>query len=349
MLKLRVNAIAVRVAVAGALVAGAVAMSSGPALATGLTSHRVAGFQSEVSCLTTALCVVAGYDNKGVGDVVEVRNGVPGHVSVVRHTQGIYSVSCPNKFGCVALGRPTNDIGALFITINGRGQVTGSKPVKVPAGVTIDRIFCSRLRTCAVAGTNFFASPIGIEVGSWNGSKLSLHRVAPPKGSTDTVIEGISCWGTSCEMVGYADKVAVVHGLTLAVNRGKPGRLRTVNGDSLYGVSCVSRSRCYAVGFDRDGGVVLTLNGGVAGSPQATRSDLFAIACTGSACTAAGEQLGGTAFVGTLVAVAAGRVTSSQVVSASGGYDGDGAVARVRGVVTAVGPAHRGGSEITTG
>jgi hypothetical protein len=195
-----------------------------------LTNKPVPGIQVLVSCLSTHLCVLGGNSEKGIGDIVAVRNGVPASLQTVRHTQSMYSVSCPSASGCVALARPA--------------------------------------------------------------------------------------------------------------------KLRTIANDSLYGVSCSAKSRCYAAGFTQTGGLVLTLNGASPSKPQHVKADLFAIACSGTACTAAGEQLGGTAFVGVLVSVAAGHISSSKVVAQSGGYTG---VARVRSVFTAIGSAQHAGSEVTTG
>jgi len=344
-----VAAAAARIALAPVLAAGAVALAAGPAQASGLKNQHVAGFQYAVSCLSSKLCVLAGYNNASVGDIVPVRSGVPGRASAVRHTQAIYSVSCPGVSGCVALGRPSNDVGALFVSISRSGVPTRSKLVKVPPGVTISHIACTSLRNCEVAGTDIFVSLRTMEIGSWNGSRLSLHRVTGPKG-TDDIIEGMSCSGASCAVVGYAEKLAKVQGIIVTTSHGKPAGLHTVAGDSLYGVSCVSKTRCYASGFSQHGGLVLTVNRGVGGSPSKVMPDLFGIACKGNSCTAVGEQLppqpSADAFWGDIVSVSSGKVTSIQRVPASGGYTG---VARIGSVFTAVGTAQHGGSEVTTG
>jgi hypothetical protein len=345
----RVAAAAARIALAPVLAAGAVALAAGSAQASGLKNQHVAGFQYAVSCLSSQLCVLAGYNNASTGDVVPVRHGTVGRPSAVGHTQQIYSVSCPGASGCVALSRPNNDIGALFVSISRSGVPTRSRLVKVPPGVTLTQISCTSLRSCEVAGTDIFVSQHTIEVGSWNGSRLTLHRVNGPKGTDDT-IGAVSCSGTSCAVAGYAEKLAKIQGIIVTTSHGKPTGLHTFAGEALYGVSCVSKTRCYASGNGQHGGVVLTVNRGVPGSPSRVKPDLFGIACKGNSCTAAGEQLApppSTAFYwGAIVSVSSGKVTSTQLAPASGGYNG---VARVGSVFTAVGTAQHGGSEVTTG
>ena len=347
----RIVIAAARVAVTASIIVSVVALAPWPVQASGhaparLTSKPVPGIQSAVSCLTIRLCVLGGQSSKGKGDIVAVHGGVPDRPQFVSHSQVMYSISCPNAAGCVAIARPTDDVGALFVKISAAGKVSGTKLITVPPGVTIDRISCTKLASCEVTGTDFLASPEAIEVGGWNGSKLSLHKVAPPKGTLDPSVQGISCAGTFCDVVGYADKGFNNVGFVVPVSRGKPGKLHTAPGDSLSGVACPSQSRCYAAGFTRTGGVVLTLNGASPAAPRPVKADLSAIACSGAACTGAGEQLGGTGFVGVLVAVNGGHVTSSTVVSPSGGYAD---VARMRDVFMAIGPAQHAGSELTRG
>jgi hypothetical protein len=350
MLRRTVAVLAGRFGLVGVLVCGALAFAGTPAQASALNEVRVSGVQTDVSCLSSKLCVLAGCDNHGVGDLIPLLGGVPGRLSTVAGTQGIYGVSCPSASGCVALGRTSNDIGAMLISINGSGLLTKTVSVKVPSGVTLDRIACTGVHSCEVAGTDIFVSH-AVEVGSWNGHTLSLHRVGAPAGSTDTVVEGVSCSGTACEVVGYAEKVAVVKGLIVTISHGKPTGLHVVPGDSLYGVSCTSATLCYASGFNQSGGLILTVKRGVASAPAHVASDLSGIACRGTACTAVGEQLPPppttAAFYGSLVTVSSGKVIASQLVPASGGYN---SVAAARGgFFAAVGSAQGAGSEVTTG
>jgi hypothetical protein len=348
-LRKRVLASAARAAVAGVLILVVLAMSTGTTLAAGLRNESVKGVQFAASCLSRTLCVLAGYTPGGVGDIVVVHNGVPGHVSTVATLQGVVSVSCPSASGCVAIGNQAG-VGVRFVEVNASGVVTSSRLVTVPAGVVLSRVACTKLTACAVAGTDIFLSPTAIEVGSWNGSILKLHAVSPPKGTTDVAVEGLSCWGAACDLVGYLEKGVTVTGYVVTATDGKPGHLQSVPGDSLEGVSCMSASRCYAAGYTQAGGLIVTLNSGKASSPQHVKPDLFAIACAGSSCTAVGEELppspSADAFWGAIVTVSSGKATSTQAISESGGYNG---VGRIGSDFTAVGSAQKIGSEVTTG
>ncbi|HEY8081376.1 MAG TPA: hypothetical protein VIE15_04735 [Acidimicrobiales bacterium] len=310
----------------------------------------MAGIQFATSCLTAHLCVVTGYSNRSVGDVVAVRSGVPGHVSLVPGTQSVASVSCPTAAGCIGLERPGNDVGTGFVTINAAGVVTHTVRVATPSGVNLLRIACSSLRYCEVAGDDVFVSPAALEVGTWNGTRLALHRVASVPKATNTIVEGVSCVATTCVVVGYANHLPTNVGFILSVTGGSRFKLRTVAGDSLYDVSCANQARCFAVGFNSTGGVVVALTGGVATSVAATPPDLFGIACVGFACTAVGQQLppppSSDSFWGVVLAVTGGRVGTPQLVSQSGGFND---VARVGSAYTAIGTSHGIGSVVTAG
>jgi hypothetical protein len=79
----------------------------------------------------------------------------------------------------------------------------------------------------------------------------------------------------------------------LPVTCGQPGAVRLLHGYGLDGVSCVSASRCYAVGFNNLWSVVTTLSSGKPGSPdKVSNAYLYALACRRTGCTAGGWRLG---------------------------------------------------------
>jgi hypothetical protein len=332
-------------------IAAQAATTAGPAL----TNKLVHGFQDQVSCLTSKLCVLAGYNSFGTGDIVALRNGVPGTVSVVRHTSRVYTVSCPNSGGCVAVADPSSGAGAEFVSVSKSGVVTSAKAVSDPAGDSITEISCTKLTNCDVAGTNLFTTPWKIVAGTWNGKKLSLHTVSSPKGTTTTSILGLSCASTNCDVVGYSTSGATDLGLSLPVSSGKPGKLHTAKGDSFYGVSCVSKSVCYATGFKTNAdGLVVTIKNGAIGPGQTTAASLFGIACSGATCTAVGEQIppqtSKDVYWGTLISLSSGKISKTiTYVQVSFGFNG---VARVGKFFAAVG-ASQGNvkypTEVTTG
>jgi hypothetical protein len=269
-------------------VAPAVEASASP---TTYTTHPIAGFQSHVACLTPTRCVVGGYNIHGQADVVVVNGGVPGHVSLIPASQDVYGISCPNAAGCVALVRDKTDVGTELVTINAAG-VTGH-PVTYPDpnGAAIFAIACTSLRSCTLAGNNLTSTPNSIELATWNGARLTFHRIPGVAKSTFTVIEGVACVATTCDVVGYSNTHSLNVGISLIDHGGTAFKLHTVANDSLYGVSCISPARCYADGFNQAGGIFVVLtNGALTSSTPTVGVSYYGITCSGASCVAAGQE-----------------------------------------------------------
>ena len=299
------------------------------------------------------LCVLVGYNNSAVGDVVLVHHGVPGPGSAIKGSKALYSVSCTEGAGCVAVGSPADDVGTLVVTLDAAGAITSSRVITVPSGVTLSRIACVSVKDCVLGGNDIFVSPPALEVGHWNGTALVLHQVKGPTGTSIPSIQGVSCSGTACLLVGYADKGATSEGIAITTAGGQPTGLHTVPGDSIYGVSCATETLCYGAGFARSGGIVLTIHNGVAGAVAHAPGDLLSIACHSSSCTAVGSVFppasahSKAAFYGLVANVSSGKIVSTQSVALSGGFD---SVARAGSAFAAVGSTQvLGDSEVTTG
>jgi len=313
------------------------------------TSKGVSGYQFVVSCLSAKLCVLGGYNGKGVGDIVPVRNGTPQAAVTFKGTSAVYGVSCPNPSGCVALARTSNDVGAVFAAIGKSGKVTKSAKVSLPPLVSLQHLSCTRLTSCEVVGlddTGF--ARYAIEVGSWNGKKLTLHKTKVYKG--DVTVTDIACIGTSCDVAGYIlGSNSKDTGFDLTVSHGSIGKLHTAADDALYGISCVSASRCYADGFSTGPsgeGLVVTANNGTIGSPHSVSGDLAGIACAGSSCTAVGSA-GSTE--GEIGGVSSGVPGTPDVFPGIGPVNG---VAVIGGMFFAIGSSGPGShlpSELTYG
>lgn len=315
--------------------------------ASSIASHNVPGYQGSISCLSASLCVVAGYDTHSVGDIVDVRNGSATKTIPVGGTDSVYAVSCAGASGCVALGRTSNGVGEDVIAISSAGLVTKVTRITVPVGVTLDRVACTSPTTCEVAGTDIFETPAPIEIGSWNGTKVSLQKVSAPALTTSTTIEGVTCVGSTCYAVGYSQHISSVTGLIVTEVNNHSFTLHTVSGDSLYSVACATVSICYGAGFSPGGGLVLTIKSGVASTSATVHPDLFGISCAARSCTAVGEELptspSSDTYWGTYVYVSSGAVSSVIPVGSSGGFD---AVSRIGSVSTALGSAQGRGSEV---
>jgi hypothetical protein len=339
-----------RSGVAALAVVVAVASFVVPAQAVTIKSRSVAGVQTTVSCLSITRCVLVGYNTKSQGDVVAVNNGVPGHVSIVSGTQEIYAVSCPDSSGCTGIARPTRGTNAEFVTINKSGDVTGSTKVPQPTGVMLNRIACTALDTCEVAGTNVLVSPVAVEIGTWDGVHLALHRIKAPAHSFGTTVNGLSCFVATCVAVVTLDKGTKVDSVIVDESNNVVYHVHTANNDSLYGVDCVTAELCYATGYNDHSGLIVTLEAGVATKAVTVHSDQFDIACVGTVCTSVGEETAtrGARFAlwGTIISVHAGKVVRTQVVNQCDGFNSVASLAS--GTFAAVGPAPRGGSDVTS-
>ncbi|MGO8961882.1 MAG: hypothetical protein ACLQFR_31605 [Streptosporangiaceae bacterium] len=351
-----VGRLTARVGTACILAGGALALcaTGAQAAAAALTNHQISGISGAISCLTASRCVVVGYGARGAqshGDVVALTNGKQGRISVVPASEHLDSVSCPARAGCWAVGPQNSGANLVFVKIGPTGKVAKALKISEPAGVSIGQISCVSMTSCAVVGNNIFVTPNPIEIGTWTGKKLTLHKVAGVHGSTTTIVEGISCWQASCLAVGYYDlKPPNSTGFLLPMTNGKPGKQHTVGNDLFYGVSCVSSSRCYADGFFAHGaGLVVTVTHGVATHTQMESAVVTGIECVGGNCRAAGEELGGSSYYGVIVTLSSGANKGSPVVDkAVAGFDGPDTIAKRGNGFAAVGPAQKGGSEVAT-
>ncbi len=318
-----------RVGVVGVLAAGALALAApGPAQAAGVTNFTFSGTYNEVSCLTATRCVATGVSGTGVGIETVLNNGVRGQVSTIATSILLAAPSCPSSAGCWDVGWTATG-APLLIKIGSSGLVSKTMRVSAPAKTTLTAISCTSMTACVVAGYSEATTPWAIVTGFWNGSKLRVYRVVGLKAYPKTTITALSCHATSCEVVGYATTSSGYQQTAITLHSssgGKPGKLRTLAvGTALYGVSCVSTLRCYAVGAVVKGDAVLaivtTVANSVASSPTTEAGELFGITCAGSACTAAGGIAQNDLVHGVLYTISSGTVTGSQTEDAVTGYN----------------------------
>jgi hypothetical protein len=270
-----------------------------------VTNHVLSATVISVSCLTASRCVTVGsLGSHGV--VVTLTNGAQSHAVVLRRSSVIDSVSC-RKSGCWAIGHPVHGAGAYLVKISTAGRPAAERTVPVPAGTTLGPISCASPTSCEIAGADNRTRPSAIEIGTWNGKKLHLHRVAV-KGSKRMSMTAISCWHSNCDAVGGAltgpgfnDYI----GLIVTIAGGKPARLNANSGDPFVdSVSCVSARTCYQT----DGGanVVTVTRGMVTHNQAGTGPDLTAIECTGSDCEVGGWVAVGSTSDGILQSLSGG-------------------------------------------
>jgi hypothetical protein len=324
------------------------AQASSPAAAAGLSTRAVSGSLRAISCMSARACVLVGMriarDGNTRGEVIPVASGVPGRVALVPGTEAVTAVSCPSASGCVAVayGSAGGRLRTEFLTIGRSGAVTSSTWVDHPTQAIFGLISCTSLTSCEVAGA---AGPIYI--GMWNGAALTMHSVAKPRRATGLEPGGLSCAGSHCELVGPSAEST--SGFILAIRDGLPGKIRVLHGYGLDGISCVSRSRCYAVGFSPRWSVLTTVRAGRPGPlRKGTASFRFrSIACAGTECTAAGGRYGRRLGPGLLDGIVAGRVMSLTVIQRACCFV---SVARAGGFIAAVSSTDWSDtSQVTTG
>jgi hypothetical protein len=346
-----------RIGVLAVVAAAGVALLPGTAVAagSGLSSHKVSGVQSEVSCVSATLCVLVGYNSHSVGDVVPVSHGKPGAVDTLKGTSAVSSISCVGSHGCVALAQDNGGTKVRFVKISSHGHVSSSKTVTPPAEVSLSALACTSVTSCVVGGT-LFGTHMSIEVGIWNGTKLSLHKVHGVKGGTTLGVQGVGCDGGTCWIVGTTLTPSGQVGIALPVTKHQVGSLQKVTAVvQLGGVACSSSTQCYADGFQENTGVIVDLSKTKVGGHHGVSSaeSLAAIACSGKHCTAVGDQQDNdspTLTEGLVIALTSGKVTGTHPVAAASSFTG---VAQPSsGFLAAVGPGSditSSHSEVTTG
>jgi hypothetical protein len=277
---------------AGAASAGSSARAAArTAEVGGLGNYRIGGDEDAIGCLTAHRCVAVGYGGgHAPAQVVTVVGGRQAEVSVVRSVSNLVAVSCPNRFGCWAMGPPREgERSWVLVKIGPAGSITKVTSVKLPAGVALSSISCTSRTTCEVFGIVTLASGWNEwYLAAWNGSKLS-HRyvVGDVYASIEDVLGGISCWQTTCVAVGTwwcGGSTCVGRDAILTTTSGslETSAMLSARG-GFTGVSCVSSSTCYATAFN---GTFVTLDDGRVGTTESEPGFSLgsSIECAGTTC-----------------------------------------------------------------
>jgi len=263
-----------------------------------LGNYRITGIEDAIGCLTAHRCVAVGYGGgRAPGQVVTVVGGKQVRLAVARSASNLIAVSCPNRFGCWAMGPPRNGHdGWVLVKIGPTGSITKVTSVRLPAQVSPSFISCTTRTSCEVFGTTTNAKGRQERwyLASWNGRKLS-HRHAAGCGNCSNVYfpGGISCWQTTCVAVGQwwcSGSTCQGRDAVVTTSRGKVEvAADLINKGGLSGVSCVSSSTCYAISVDS----VVTLDNGAVGATQNLPVYAGPIECAGGTCWAAANSPAG--------------------------------------------------------
>jgi len=196
----------------------------------------------------------------------QARPAAPLVSAVPAQPRELWGVSCESPASCVATGDiddGSTDESALALTWNGKSWKTAT--VNLPAGASddaLDRVSCvPRARRCVAVGSYTAAGAFPALVETWNGSAWTPSAAPAPAGALEEVLFGVSCPAAkSCVAVGgYLPKYGsypLENFSPVAESwngvRWAPATPPTVQGmlySLLDSVSCVSATRCFAVGW----------------------------------------------------------------------------------------------------
>jgi len=224
------------------------------------------------------------------GDTIEVGNNGSGegvvatgrHVSVVRDTSTLESVSCTSRAACYAVGLAPSDQDAAVLVSLVNGQP--KSVTKLPAFIGLYGIACPSSTTCYAVGYDN-ADDAGAVTTITNG-QASAPAEVPNDGETPW-LNAISCpTATQCYAAGLVNYVPAI----VPIASGTPGAaVNVANAWYLNGIDCPSVGNCVAVGENStEQGVVATLVAGAAGTTTVVPGTEYLY---GAGCAADGDCL----------------------------------------------------------
>ena len=214
-----------------------VAPSSGP------TANKLAS----VSCVASDWCQAVGYNVENFNALNEHWNGrawtrIPSPVAKL----GLDGVSCTSRQFCMAVG------GSLIERWN------GAKWTLVPSarqpGSVFTSVSCVSPTWCAAVG--YYASTtsrVAALVEEWNGKAWRVVPSPHPGSNWPGMLNAVDCVSpTWCMAGGSAEKGALIehwNGRAWTIMGHPSGAAGKGVGAYVWGISCVSRTACVAVGY----------------------------------------------------------------------------------------------------
>jgi Subtilase family/Peptidase inhibitor I9 len=227
-----------------------------------------------VSCKEITACIAVGYSGSGSTSSLVAMRGNSGTWTLqtvplpsgVGATGGeLTGVECTSTTSCVAVGRyyvSASTYWGMISTWNGTTWTSqvAPKPTGEPKRSTLLDISCSTVSSCAAVGGYLNKSSVQVTfVTKWNGTSWSWQESPNPSGSTNTVLQNVSCVASSpCVAVGdWLDKSGVWRPMAQYWN-GTAWVIEPTEIPSgqtfglLAGIAC--RTTCQAVGWYTDAG-----------------------------------------------------------------------------------------------
>jgi hypothetical protein len=224
-----------------------------------------------VSCVTAKSCVAVGASlgtsfGSGIMLVIATWNGAKWAVRTAKSPGGaaflrLAGIHCFSAASCVVVGGesfPSADTETMFLAKWNGNALTAMKAT-APAGagaVTLNAVSCVSAKNCVAAGSSTNIASFGGFgfTEAWNGTSWMAHKVAWPKGDTESNVQAVSCvTPKSCVTVGSAGTSTSGGAKALSYN-GKAWSLQNVPGPGkgkssfFNGVSCPKVNDCVAFG-----------------------------------------------------------------------------------------------------
>ena len=221
-----------------------------------------------VTCQTASQCwaVGANDDVNGVGQtLIELWDGNAWTIvdsPNVYLSDTLYSVSCPSRTECWAVG----DVAVNFNvqTLVEKWDGAAWSIVASPDTGTFDTLHdvsCISESNCVAVGSFGGASAIQTLVEQWDGASWSIVLSANTNSAQQNVLYGVSCSSPStCFAAGYSVNRQNVYQTLIERWNGTSWKIMASPDSSsseenlLNGISCVSASECWSVGYYAPGG-----------------------------------------------------------------------------------------------
>ena len=250
-------------------------------------SLALGGGLSDVTCQAEGGCVIAGSTRNGAALLATSSPSWPWHVRLEGIGSDWASISCVGPKDCVAVGgysiQGVSPDGAEILTSTDGGANWVRR--RTPPGVVgLSGIDCPSLNRCYATAFVTTSPRLALSGENWTGAVLesddgasTWRRESLPE---SLVLDAITCpTKSTCFAVGASDSyghdkiIKTVDGGARWVDQPVP---TPVDAEGLYGVSCPSATRCWAIG---NYGALVTTNGGKRWWDQPVAAQLQAIAC----------------------------------------------------------------------
>jgi len=233
---------------------------------TGNPNGAAQSILSAVSCTSRRSCVAVGHASSAQGVQVPLAETWDGRTWTVQPITGpigssdsaLSGVSCASKRSCIAVGQSVAASGVVTLAESWDGTQWRAQPTPIPAETHNDDLLgvsCTSKTACTAVGVAALVSngqnlPLAE---SWDGRVWSVQPTPIPTGSSDTVLQGVSCTSkNACTAVGDTSNLATPpvtvaeawNGTAWTVQPTPHPGLESV----LLGASCTSRTTCAAVG-----------------------------------------------------------------------------------------------------